>query len=491
MELTTAEILAAAKELWKPTPHPFLPWFSDDDLLRVLAAPDGAEKVARLYQDREERIWLAGDKEPDKGEPFTYGFELEHWKDADRLLRDFEYLYVAGGNRASKSEWAAKRLVKAALTYGNSIIWCLQSTEENSRDTQQKHIWKFLPDAIKALNYRNDPKHVYKVRWSLATGFTEGLLVLPNKTQIVFKTYKQDPAEHQGIELGARRDKVVPDVPNIGAWADENMTVKWLETLKTRVSTRGAKMLWTYTAIDGITTTIKEFLGTPKTVESRPSELLASRVNIPGLPVGHMPYIQRPTTAGGAVIYFFTQWNPFSGYGESGGVKQLCEGKSTEYIERKAYGFARDVMNKAFPMFGEWNIVDPKHVPTTGTNYMFTDPAGARNWATLWVRVVKGGDHYIYRDWPDAQTYGEWAIPSEDTHQPDGDPGDAQKTLGFGTEQLASEWRRLEAGVTGDGKREEIFQRFIDPRAGKTEHIEEHGGTCLVDKFAALQEPML
>jgi hypothetical protein len=57
-------------------------------------------------------------------------------------------------------------------------------------------------------------------------------------------------------------------------------------------------------------------------------------------------------------------------------------------------------------------------IPEQVTRYMFTDPAGARNWATLWVAVDKHRNHYIYRDWPDLASYGEWATPSETLKAP-------------------------------------------------------------------------
>lgn len=520
-ELTKAEILEAARASWKATPHPLLPWFSDEEIVAILDTQDGAQRIEELYREREERIWLARDEDSVNAQgvrqdPFRYGFELDPWKDADRLLAEYAYLYVSGGNRASKSEWAAKRLVECALTYKNSKIWCFQSTLENSRNTQQAMIWKYLPAELKALNFKQDRKRIYRVRYSKATGFTEELLIFPNGTQVIFKTYEQDPMQNQGIGLGAEREQVIarrdaglPYVPNIGAWADEDMPLPWLETLKTRVTTTGAKMIWTFTAIEGITPTIKEFLGTPKTVESKWAELLPARQNLTGLPLGHMPYIQKPSTKGGAVIYFFTQWNPFSGYGEEGGIKEMCAGKSPEYVERKAYGYARDVMHKAFPLFGEWNIVKREHLPKRGTNYMLTDPGdGSRNWATIWVRVTEGGAHYIYRDWPDAQSYDAWAEPSEDPAQPDGKRGDAQKSLGFGIEQLKNEWLKLET-VQGAGPpesdphrleiqrksqngtaKEEIFDRYVDPRAGNVKHIELHGGTNIIEKFMDLEEPL-
>lgn len=481
--LTDADLLAVAHSTWRVTPHPMLSWFTDADLLAAVRQPDGVAKVAALWKEREERIALASEE----GDPLRFGFELANWKDADALLATNKLLYVAGGKRASKSEWAAKRFVASALAHPKSVMWALQDNVKTSIATQQKLVWKFLPPEIKRLNGKEDRRKVYKISYSPANGFANGIVVLPNRSEIHFLTYNQDVKEFQGWEIGANVDKPEDGSelpPNIGAWADENMTLPWLETLDFRSTTRNAKILWTFSTTEGITTTIKEVLGTPVTVESRFAELLPDRVNLPGLPVGHMPYIQTCSRKDTAAIYFYTQFNVF---GENySGVKNLCAGKPSHYIEENAYGYARDVMNKAFPLFGEWNIVKPEHIPRTGTNYMLTDPAGARSWATIWVRVATGGRVYLYRDWPDAQSYGEWAVPSDDPKQPDGAAGNAQKSLGYGVEQYKAEWLRLEA----KGK-EEIFQRYIDPRAGRNPHADEHGGTCLIEQFALGKEPMI
>lgn len=510
-EATDEELLTVARATWRATPHPLLRWATDDELVAALRMPDGHALLDALFKEREERIALS----LDDGDPLRYGFELENWKDADELLRENKLVYVAGGKRASKSEWAAKRVMQCALAHGKSVIWCFQDNVRTSISTQQKLLWKFLPPELKRFNGKEDRRKVFKISYTPANGFANSILVLPNRTEIHFLTYNQDVKEFQGWEIGANvsleanvlspeSGKSVGSVPNIGAWADENLTLPWLETLDFRSTTRNAKILWTFSTTEGITTTIKEVLGAAETLKSRFAELLPERVNVPGLPVGHMPYVQRCQRKGTAAIYFFTEFNVFGD--NYSGVKALCQGRPSHYIEENAYGYARDVMHKAFPLFGEWNVVDPKNIPAKGTNYMFTDPAGARNWATLWVRVTPGnpGKFYIYRDWPDAQSYGEWAVASDDPAQPDGKAGSAQRSLGLGVEQMKALWRSLESKVLSlesapqDARRntlditaEVVFQRFIDPRAGRNPHANEHGGTCLVDQFADGENPML
>lgn len=481
-----------------PTTHPILPMPTMEEMEAVLARPGGDEQLATLLDEREKIISRS------KEDPYRFGFEFPQWHDADALVRDNRWVYVGGGKRASKSEWAAKRIVQSAMAYPGSKIWCFQDNETTSINTQQPMVWRYLPLHIKALN--NKRHSVYKIKYAESRGFTEMFLVLPNKTSIHFLTYNQDPEDFQGWELGARVVEPVLDargheIPNLGAWADENLAMAWFQTLKLRLATRTAKLLWTFSPLRGITATIKHFRGTARTIISRPAELLAGKRNVEDCPVGHMPYIQQPTFPGGGIIYFYTEANPFGNYRE---VAALLEGRPTSDIKQDAYGYAEDSAARAFPLFGAHNIVKPEHLPAEGTNYKFTDPAGSRNWATLWVRVTADNPplYYIYRDWPDMGRFGEWAQPSNNPRRFDGDPGPAQGTLGYGVLQykrLFLEEERVTAGCTerdphrqgilarlapGQTEQESIFLRYIDPRAGRNQHIAERGGTCLVDEFA-------
>jgi hypothetical protein len=512
------------------TPHPLLPVPTQAQIEEVLALPDGVDQLAEYYAARETAIRLS------ESDAFNYGFEPEHWKDADALLAlRILILIVFGGNRAGKSEWAAKRCVQAAMRYGESVIFCMHENETASIALQQKLIWKYLPNEVKALNNQSDS--VFKIRYSVAGGFTDRKLVLPNRTEFYFLTYHQKPSDFEGVELGAKQ------APSIGVWPDECMSLPWLNMLKLRLASRSAQMIWTYTPVHGMTPTIKDLVGsTARTIKTRASEMLSDRVNLPGLPVGHMPYIQEPVFARARVIYFHSILNPFGNHYEN--IRALCEGKPSEYVERRAYGYARDVAQRALPYFGPWNIVRVENLPAVGTNYMFVDPAGSRNWATLWVRVTPGNPprYYIYRDWPAEQRYGEWAVSterevSEESRKGwDGDPGPAQNNLGYGIIQYKQMFLREETAAvvvvngkvlekdpyraalvrgivttegtentekdglivnrdgaplnvtaTGSGGHEEIRERYIDSRAGKNQHAAERGGTCLQDELAREQ----
>lgn len=523
----------------KPTPHPLLPWFTPQEMRSVLLEEGGEEMIVRLFQEREEKIRMA------LADPLTHGFELDHWKDADALLfLQTLFLIILGGNRSGKSEYAAKRMVQACVNHSRCRMICLSEDMEASKVNQQSVIWKYLPNQWKALKNRRDPSAVFKINYSEANGFTEGLVVFPNFSRIHFKSYNEDPGEVEGWMFGH------PDVLTVGAWADERLRLNWFRMFERRLRFQPAHLLWAYTPILGMTPVIKAAVGkSAKTIESRFAELLPNRVNVPGLPVGHMPYIQESSGVDrGRVIYFFSQYNAFGAQGRSfyEGVKENVKGKSSEIVMRVAYGYTTDTQGQSFPLFGEWNIEKEGHHPKAGTMYHLSDPASARNWANLWVIVTPGSEtereYHFVRDWPDKQRYGEWAVESEkelslDNKKGwDGERGPAQtRKMGWGViqykqmilqeekipvadeilawtgelagkEDLRSEpddhllmlldkwipcaWRRqivlgkIRAGQFLKGLQDPVFERLIDPRAGKDEHIAENGGTCIIDDFA-------
>ena len=512
-------------ELPKVTPHPLVPWFSDEEVQAMLLQPDGAAAIAEFAAEREEMILKIN------ADAYHEGFEFPHWHDADKLAHEKQLAYASGGKRASKSWWAAKRVMQAAVLYPGTKIWCFQGSDTTSITEQQGLLWHYMPPNLRALNNKRHP--VYKISHSEANGFSaapRNKFILPNRSQVHFLTYNQNPQEYQGWKLGCpshlvdriqaklREENIerykaddskrpwgelseaeqwliqwrgVP--PNVGAWPDEKLTLIWLQTLKQRCSDHSAKVLWTFSTMEGLTDTMKEVIGEARTIESRPAELLSDRVNVQDCPRGHMPYIQQPSDPNMGVIYFFSEFNPLGNYGGKGGVKSLCEGKDSRYVEMHAYGYARDTGMRACPNFGPCNIIDDEHVPKEGTRYTITDPAGKRNWATIWVLVTPGAvpEYFIYRDWPDAQTYGEWALPDDggasgQKTKYDGKPGPAQRSLGYGFGKY--KWMLLEKEGAGEKKGEEIAMRFMDPRAASAPQIESQGGTTMAMQLAQEDE---
>lgn len=497
-------------------PHPFLPIITPAEMLEMSLRANGVETLTTALNLRARCI------EAMETDPLNYGCELENWRDSDMLLAAITVLIIFGGNRASKSEYAGKRVVQAALKHPGSIILVMHKTDDSSKATVQKVIWKFLPAAVKVLNGRKDPAHIYKITYSPLGGFTEGKLGLPNRSEIHFPAYKQEPGIYEGWELGAL------DGPSIGAWADEDMPLPWLKMLQFRLASRSGKLIWTFTAVDGLTATMKDAVGkNARTLQSRFAELLPDRVNIPGLPIGHMPYIQEPAISDSRVIYFFSKENPFGRHYDN--IKKICKGRPSEFVEVRAYGYARDTGKTAFPNFGAWNIIKVEDLPAIRTNYLICDPHGARPWANLWIGVAPGkpSNWYVYRDWPDLKRFSDWAVTAPTSDVFDGAMGPAQQNvLGYGPHEYKKLFLREEtisppifaagevliperdpyrrrivehameqAGLAAQPMdldalaelvrdldlREVIHERLIDPRAGKAQNTTQKGGFCLID----------
>lgn len=523
----------------KVSPHAVLklPTWSWVQALMAAEPATWKETLVRVLRERSELIQRA------ETDPLGFGFEFEPWAAADELLAGTwqspegvtppaaDVLAIFGGNRASKTVYAVKRGCQTARLFPQSRIVALSESETASIQTVQALVWAYLRPHYGTLNGKRDA--VFKINYSQANGFTDRKLVLPNGSEIHFLTYNQNPGDYEGWEFGAPattyravaeelrgQKQFVP--PNVGAVADESMPLSWLKMFARRLKFRKAKLLWSFTPVKGITPAIKELVGTSAvTLESRESELL-KRKNLPDLPFGHMPYIRECFFPGiqARAIYFFSMFNKFGpepGRTYYDEIRGMCDGKESGFIERVAYGFARDSVAKAFPKFGSWNVIKRRHLPAVGTNYFLTDPAGARNWATIWVRVAPSGDHYIYRDWPDAQTFGEWAVPTErevnDQQRAgwDGDQGPAQNGLGLGVVKYKQTFLECErvapplAGEAWDPYRERIWQRaqkageqlvepqedvaerYVDPRAGASEKTAVNAGTCIIEEFAETQ----
>lgn len=518
--------LKSARGLLRPAPHPLL-WPHTEAECRecesaLLELPDDeAATLARTLLDRAAQIEAA------QADPLTYGIEPELWRDFDQDIAEAEMLYISGPNRSTKSFYCVKRVVEAALAYPRGAILVLGKTEISSEQIQQRLLWQFLVAHVGHLNGKHHP--LYKIRYSDAGGFTEGLTVLPNGTKIVIQTDNKEPKPWEGEEWGARfaepalRKDGTP-ILNIGFWLDEDISLKWIEHATRRSRYREAKGLWSFTPVDGITPAIKELLTGAKMVESRPARLLPEARLLDG-PRGHMPYRLQCNwqRAKVRVCYVHIDSNPMPDY-RAKELKRL-EGASQEMIERFGYGFARDSITRALPQFGPWNIVDDEDLPEIGTNYVVCDPHEARAWFITWVRVTPGDepDFYIYDEWPEASLYGEWAVPSsrelnrDNVAGWDGDMGPAQHArvdgiTGYkkifreknlilvGVEEHDPMRRKMQSGAgartigppppagRSDAPRSgrrlvPIEDYYIDSRAGPRPHLEEQGQTCVVWDF--------
>jgi phage terminase large subunit-like protein len=436
------------------TPHQVMVQPSAEEI-KLLVEKHGSDAVAQLLQLREDKI-LA-----EKMDPYRHGYEPQHWKDVDTLLKTKNEVLVLGGNRAGKTEWAAKRVIQTLVNKPDARVWCLHTTNSSSIQMQQNVIWKYMPPELK--NARKTK--ITNIAYSQKNGFSDNTFILPNRSQCFFMNYAQDKKVIEGGEVDL-------------IWCDELVPLDWVETLRYRAITRRGKLVVTFTPVLGYSQVVKDYVAGCRFKKTLPASLMdTDKVHVGGCPKGHMPYIAESMNSNCGVIWFHSQLNPYNPFDQ---LAATLEGKTSNEVKIRAYGWAENTAGSQFPSFTDQNILTNDKIPKEGTNFMCVDPAGARNWFMIWVRAAKDGNLYVYREWPDVSN-GEWALPSE---KPDGKMGSGQKN---GAGRGLDDYKQLIKDLEGD---EIIAERYIDPRAGATQAISAEGGTSLIELLDQGAEPM-
>jgi hypothetical protein len=294
------------------------------------------------------------------------------------------------------------------------------------------------------------------INFSMQNGFTGQSFIFPDtKTRVDFKTYTQFSNNQtilEGFEFGFKK----PDDLNIGAWLDEYLGDSALvNTLRFRLATRNSKLLIGFTPIDGYTPFISEYLQGAETLQTRKAELLNNK---------SLPVKQYSPKRDASIVYLHSDENPFGGYSR---ISKDLRDRPQEEILVRAYGVPVKSMTSMLPLFNtEVNVLGEEEnkygmkFPDISnekefTVYQVVDPAGARNYVSIWAGVNRQGDVYIRREWPDRDTFGEWAIF--------GDPkwkfGPASKKLGYNVQGYIELFEDIEEEIGVN-----VFERIGDSR---------------------------
>ncbi len=496
---------------------PFVP--ADDPVLRLpspaemealLRGPE-AESFMAFLTDRQAQI------ENREKDPFRHGYEPAIWGVCDDLLcrgvkvvlidpvdstpREImggSEIYCSGGNRSSKTEYAASRLVRQLVKKPWARAWAFHTTGPSSIAMQQPRVWKYLPPEWK--NMRKS--RVADIKFSPKNGFA-GItpnFVGPNGAQCWFKNYAQSEDTIEGEELDL-------------CWLDELVPISIIEGVRLRLATRNGVLIITFTPIKGYTPTVKTLIHGATDVLSVPATLLPI-LGEDGQPTGRLekvPRVQQAMIPDLKIVYFHIFDNPF---GNAPEVIKKAATKGRDGIKCRCYGVPTETIGAQFTMFkAEIHVITREHFAAhckTGTNKHVTDPCSGRNWFHLWARALPDERTLvIYREWPTPGGYirgvgdpGWWAEPDGKLH--DGKRGDAQKPWGFGHERNAEEILRAEGWqdaqildgirrqncMPGKGeawaKAETIFQRDMDSRFGAAPTLARGESTTLIDSMAEL-----
>jgi len=510
--------------------HPVLPPPSLDQILAEadLGKSTQEEALGRLLARRRQVI------DAEKADPFRNGWEPHIWHVCDALL-DFDewccdagfthdlnarlgigwnefkvqmrehlgfqapisMLLIMGANRASKSEYSAKRGQQVLSYVNDSRVFPLHMSNPRSVAEQQPLFWKFMPQEYKVQAATTTTYIKYKEK----TGFSDNSFINPVSSFCEFKNYMQDKDTClEGIEP----DLVLPD---------ELIPADWVETLHFRLTTRNGKGIITFTPIRGYTPAVKMFrdssVQTKKSIafmlpkdrgdplehlvlglsedeykeivaaerdkrvslvpQSRPDDVIAwleGGTGQPPIPEGRkfemVPRVERCVDPRCAVVYFHACDNP---YGNPKNVIGAARLTGPDNIRIRLYGKADRIGSTILPKFSrDVHVLDPAAIPEEGTNYCFIDPASDRNFFLTWIRATPEAS-YVYREWPGTDEIpGEgmpdpWSVPSGKKEGiNDGKRGGGQESFGFGLIRYMFEMARLERW--GD------YMRWVDENGG-------------------------
>jgi hypothetical protein len=378
------------------TKHPLLDAPTDEEI--VLLAEKDPQLLRQLIEVHEGRIKAAEE------DPVRYGFDLEGWARIRDGLEEYNEVLVLGGNRSGKTTGCAKMLMEAVMQNNDGHIVCFSQNADTSIKVQQSAIWEMMPKEFR----RKTKSTEGYINFSMQNGFTGSSFIFPDtRTRVDFKTYTQFSNNQtilEGFEFGFKQQSS----NNIGAWLDEYLgDAALVNTLRFRLATRNSKMLIGFTPIDGYTPFVADYIKGAETLQTKPAALLDRDV----------PVKQYSPDRDASVVYLHSDENPFGGYDR---IAKDLKNRPEEEILVRAYGIPVKSMTSLVPMFNtEVNVLSdvenrygmefPDISGHGFTCYQVVDPAGARNYVSIWAGVNRDGEVYIRREWPDRDTYGEWA----------------------------------------------------------------------------------
>ena len=464
------------------TEHPILKPPSDEEIVQL--GEIDPKLLADLHRAHEGRIKAAEE------DPLRHGFDLSGWSRIRQAISQYDEVITFGGNRSGKTTGCAKMLMEAVTQNEDGHLVCFSQNQDTSVKVQQAAVWEMMPKEFK----RKTKSIEGYINFSMQNGFTANSFIFPDtRTRVDFKTYTQFSNNQtilEGFEFGFKEPKSL----NIGAWLDEYLgDAALVNTLRFRLATRDSKMLLGFTPIDGYTPFVAEYLKGAETLKTRRAELLGRDV----------PVQQYSPERDAGIVYLHSDENPFGGYDR---IAKDLKTASEDTIMVRAYGLPTKSMTSLVPNFSpEINVLssEPNKYgqvfpdKESLTWYQVVDPAFARNYVSIWAGVSEDEEIFIRREWPDRETYGEWALF--------GDPkwryGPAAKKIGYDVQKYCELFEEIEdeLGIEvteriGDSRffakenenNTDLFTSFYDygfsflPSDGQTEMV---GTTALDDWF--------
>ena len=450
------------------TEHPILTPPTDEEI--VFLGENHPHMLKDLHEAHEGRI------EASEQDPVRHGFNLDGWERIKDGLGTYNECLCLGGNRSGKTTGCAKIVMESVINNPDGHVVCFSQNADTSVKVQQSAVWEMMPKEFK----KKTKSIEGYINYSMQNGFTGSSFIFPDtRTRVDFKTYTQFSNNQtilEGFEFGFRSGEEL----NIGTWLDEYLGDDALiNTLRFRLATRNSKMLIAFTPINGYTPFIAEYLKGSETLKTKRAELLNRE----------LPVQQYSPKRDASVVYLHSDENPFGGYERI--AKDLRDRPEEEILVR-AYGVPVKSVTSLLPLFNtEVNVLgeEPNKYgmsfpdisdKSRFTSYQVVDPAGARNFTALWAAVDRDGYVYIRREWPDRDTYGEWAMFGD----PKWKVGPATKKIGLNVKGYVDLFEEIEHDIGV-----EVFERIGDSRYFATENENNEDLFMLFDQHGMLFYP--
>jgi hypothetical protein len=451
------------------TPHPILKPPTKEQIVALTTNADwsdnsdGFRKLVELWETHEAAIENA------ERDPYNYGIKFPAWNEAYEQAKKWYEVLCFGGNGSSKSQFGAWMVVDALLNNPGAKIYCFAQDDSASKQIQQRYIYNMLPPQYK--DGHNTTKGGY-IKYTHKNGFTDNSFILdagdggdPRECYFFkYSQYQANKAKFEGYEYGSRHAKA----PNLGAWLDEYLENGELyNTLLYRIPRRGAFILTTFTPIFGLTPFVADKIKgstVTKTIATNPRVMNYDKGEPQTVEYVREKRNNKGDKAGVGMVYFPSEQNPWSGFDS---MISLHSHKSLNERLTRFHGIPAEMRKALLPQFstmvnvlgGEPNEYGMSFPDISDKNkftcYQIVDPAGRRNYVSIWLGVNKDGEVYVRREWPDLATYGEWALYSD----PHWKKGPASNKLGYDVEGYVNLFREIEKEIGID-----VFARIGDSR---------------------------
>lgn len=439
---------------------------TDDEIIQLAGVKQSMEQGVEIdipslpprLQLQATKIFVEKNAQED---PIQYGWTLESWKEVNENWKNYSSHFICGGNRSSKSSYAAKLVVWALTHIPECRVRCYQVNDEKSIVEQQAYIWEALPARYKNIAKKRGQTHT--INYTQANGFTSNKLILPplpgyeRGGECIFGTYAQYRNDPQVVESFWCHL----------AWLDEECEQKMYERMLYRIKDANGRLLNTFTTIKGWTPLVEEIIGKAKTVRRRFAPLLNREI-----PVAQES-IKRKSTR---IYYFWTEDNPFL----PPNTMDSFKGRPDEEIKATAYGIPTKNAISVLSQFDEdVHVIKHDEIPFLQpgykgkiTRYQSIDPAGDKPWFWIYAGVDAFNRITVYAEYPD-ESYGTWGEPGS---TPEGVPGTAQKMRGTCIDEYVERMRHMEG-------EDEIFERIIDTRLGNTPQQVRDGAVTIIGEL--------